>query len=81
MGRYSRWLHKGKRGSLYKLKKEIFNKNRKNNLENVCAEEKKEEKVIYCPSNLPEGVYYMEGILEIKPSLLKQYINEFYKNK
>ncbi len=75
MGRYSRNLHLGRRNSLRRLKREIFKKNKKNNLEIVCNEIK-EEKVIYCHSNMPTGVQYMEGSLEIKPSVLREYLNE-----
>lgn len=91
MGRYSRNLHLGRRCSLWRIRKEIAANNlkikEKQDLEAISTStankkdtEKIEEKVTYCPSNLPENVFYMEGILEIKPSVLAEYFNELYKN-
>ncbi len=82
MGRHSKNLHIGRRKSLRKLRREIFHNNRiRERTLNPCLEEKIEGKVIYCPSNVPNGVFYMEGILEIRPSVLQGYINELYKSK
>lgn len=58
------------------------NSNNKNNkISEKVAEEGEERKVIYGPSNLPKEVILMYGLLEIKPSVLDELINELYKSK
>ena len=81
MGRHSRWLHIGKRGSLVKkLNREICNQKAKadNKIEKLEVNIKQgiEEAVLYTPSNLPSDVYYMKGVLKIRHSILKEYIKE-----
>lgn len=58
------------------------NSNNKNNrITEKVAEKIEERKVIYCPSNLPKEVILMYGVLEIRPSVLEEYISELYEHK
>lgn len=69
------------------------NDNTKNNLQakansekisstcNNNKNEKIEQKVAYGPSNLPREVIFMCGLLEIRPSILEEYITDVYKSR
>jgi|GEM_PF-4422170 hypothetical protein len=85
MGRHSQCLYIGKRGFLMKkLNKELCRNSRKNiqsAINNIGDNSKGiENKVLYTPLNLPEEVVFMDGVLEINPLTLKEYINELYAN-
>lgn len=84
MGRHSRCLYIGRRGFLVKkLNKELCNKSGKNIQSAISNSPNNskviENKVLYTPLNLPEEVIFMDGVLEINPFALKEYINELYE--
>lgn len=84
MGRHSQSLYIGRRGFLIKkLNKELCKNSRENiqsKISNSGNNSKEiENKVLYTPLNLPEEVIFMDGVLEIDPFTLKEYINELYE--